>query len=44
MSSRKDSFKLLRISFFKIKSNQIIFNILVRAVEKNGSFGFSALG
>jgi hypothetical protein len=36
-SSRKYSFKILCISFCKIKSNQNIFNILKGALAKNGS-------
>jgi hypothetical protein len=44
MSSRKDRFKLFYISFCKIKSNQKIFNSLVRALAKNSSFGFLSVG
>jgi len=40
MSSCKYSFKLFYISFCKIKSNHKIFNSLVGALAKNGSFGF----
>jgi len=41
MSSRKDRFIIFSISFCKIKSNQKIFNSLVGALAKNGSFGFA---
>ncbi|MFN3272995.1 MAG: hypothetical protein ACK40Y_10710, partial [Cloacibacterium caeni] len=44
MSSRKDRFIIFSISFCKIKSNQIIFNNLIGALAKNGSFGFLSFG